>query len=252
MIQIFRYSDILAPGKEFFNLPSVKWSLRSNSDETDALDRSRTLNRFAVSLSPESDPWKRISKKNPSDETSDQEKNSESDKRRHHSDKPSKRRKRFTSRVPSCQLSRTRTNLPKKGGNGRSLKKPYDEKKQFWPKKGKFEQIFQKEPKNRLFLKLPKPLHIGGLGWKRAHLECLRIASIKLSCPIARATQKTTALPSKAIDPLMDAKIDRLPFRTLYLILDSLQAKPQKTTAVHPEGKTAAEHTRNNKHLLQI
>jgi hypothetical protein len=252
MIQIFRYSDILAPGKEFFNLPSVKWSLRSNSDETDALDRSRTLNRFAVSLSPESDPWKRISKKNPSDETSDQEKNSESDKRRHHSDKPSKRRKRFTSRVPSCQLSRTRTNLPKKGGNGRSLKKPYDEKEQFWPKKGKFEQIFQKEPKNRLFLKLPKPLHIGGLGWKRAHLECLRIASIKLSCPIARATQKKTALPSKAIDPLMDAKIDRLPFRTLYLILDSLQAKPQKTTAVHPEGKTAAEHTRNNKHLLQI
>ncbi|MEJ6646549.1 MAG: hypothetical protein QNL24_04415 [Akkermansiaceae bacterium] len=80
----------------------------------------------------------------------------------------------------------------------------------------------------------------------------MRIASIKLSCPVARATQKTTALPSKAIDPLMDAKIDRLPFRTIYLVLDSLQAKPQKTTAVHPEGKTAAEHTRNNKHLLQI
>ncbi len=242
--------------------------MRSNSDETDALDRSRTLNRFAVSLSPESDPWKRISERTPSDENSDQEKNSGSDKRKHDSGRTIKKEEKIHFKGPqsdralasvvfhlargSCQLSRTRTNLPKKGGNGRSLKTPYDEKEQFWPKKSKFEQIFQKEPKNHLFLKLPKPLHIGGLGWKRGHLECLRIASIKLSCPVARATQKTTALPSKAIDPLMDAKIDRLPFRTLYLVLDSLQAKPQKTTAVHPEGKTAAEHTRNNKHLLQI
>jgi len=252
MIQIFRYSDILAPGKEFFNLPSVKWSLRSNSDETDALDRSRTLYRFAVSLSPESDPWKRISKKTHPMRLPIKRKiaspTNEGMIRINHQ----KGEKDSLQGSPPARLSRTRTNLPKKGGNGRSLKKPYDEKEQFWPKKGKFEQIFQKEPKNRLFLKLPKPLHIGGLGWKRAHLECLRIASIKLSCPIARATQKKTALPSKAIDPLMDAKIDRLPFRTLYLILDSLQAKPQKTTAVHPEGKTAAEHTRNNKHLLQI
>jgi len=153
---------------------------------------------------------------------------------------------------PSCQLSRNRINLPKNGENGRSLKTPYDEKKQFWPKKCKFEQIFQKEPKNRLFLKLHKPLYIGGLGRKKDHLECLRIASIKLSCPVARATQKTTASPSGAIDPLEDAKIDRLPFRTIYLVLDSLQTKPQKTTAAHPEGRTAAEHTRNNKHLLQI